>query len=651
MKLRPGQILIILMMIIFSSNVRSKVCLPELVSNGMILQRDTQNTIWGWADRGEQITVTFKDSVYTTLPDSNGCWSVVLPAVNAGGPYSIQIRGKNSITLNNILFGDVWICSGQSNMELPLRRVSWVYDSLMNHYENDNIRQFYVPRTYNFTDPQHNIASGAWKPAVSENISDFSATAFFFAKALYEQYQIPVGLINTALGGSPVQAWMSKDALKSFPHYYHQALMYKDSELVHLIQKSDSYRRQVWYDILERQDNGKKTENNWLDPDTHTDTWESMQIPGFWTNPELADIDGAIWFRKTIQVPPALSGKQSKLILGRIVDADSVFLNGHFVGTTSYQYPPRRYDIPRGVLQTGENTIVIRVINERGRGGFFPDKPYTLAVGDQHIDLTGEWKYKLGTSMPPLSPQTFIRWKPMGLYNAMIAPLLNYRIKGVIWYQGESNTGNPVEYRELFPTMIRDWRNQFGQGAFPFLYVQLPNYMRPSPKPQESDWALLRESQLKTLSLSKTGMAVAIDIGEWNDIHPLNKKDVGHRLARAARHEAYGEKIVYSGPIYKSMQIDGDKIILSFEHTGSGLLAKGGDSLKSFAIAGLDKQFVRAQAEIKKNNVVVWSHQVKNPVAVRYAWANNPDQANLYNKEGLPASPFRTDQWNAKETK
>lgn len=265
-------------------------------------------------------------------------------------------------------------------------------------------------------------------------------------------------------------------------------------------------------------------------------------------------------------------------------------------------------------------------------------------MGNRSIDLKGKWKYRIGVKMKPLKSQTFIRWKPAGLYNAMIAPLLNYRIKGIIWYQGESNTERAIEYRELFPTLIRNWRDKWGQGDFPFLYVQLANYMKPDKTPSESNWALLREAQLKTLSVPNTGMAVTIDIGEWNDIHPLNKREVGKRLALGARKIAYGEdELVYSGHLYKSMEINGNKIILSFKHTGSGLTVKNGKKLKHFAIAGADKQFVWAKARIKGEKVVVWSDKVDKPVAVRYAWADNPQNANLFNLEGLPASPFRTD--------
>ena len=371
-----------------------------------------------------------------------------------------------------------------------------------------------------------------------------------------------------------------------------------------------------------------------------------MRIPGYWANESLGLVNGVVWFRKEITIPASMAGKQAQLDLGRIVDADSTFINGIFVGTTSYQYPPRRYTISPTVLKEGKNVIVVRVINERGRGGFVEDKPYELIVGSERIDLRGDWQYQLGAKMEPLQGETFIRWKPLGLFNAMISPLLNYQIKGVIWYQGEANVYRPMEYQQLFPALITDWRKHWNQDEFPFLFVQLPNFMPAKPEPSESNWALLRESQLKTLSLPNTAMAVAIDIGEWNDIHPLKKKEVGKRLALAAQKVAYADdQVVFSGPIYESMKIDGNKIILSFTNIGSGLMAKGSGAPKGFAICGADRKFIWAQAKIERDKIVVWNDTISQPVAVRYAWADNPESANLFNAEGLPASPFRTDEF------
>jgi sialate O-acetylesterase len=622
----------------------SQVTLPKLIADGMVLQRDTDVKIWGWASAYEQISVHFRDMTYRSAADSAGEWEIVLSDLKAGGPYEMIIEAGNRITLQDILIGDVWVVSGQSNMELPMRRVRSLYEEEIATGQNDYIRYFNVPQKYDFNTPQKDLDSGHWQKTDPETVREFSAAAYFFAKELYETYHIPIGLINTSLGGSPAEAWMSEEALKEFPVHYQEAQRFKDSDLINQIESADRARINAWYAELNRIDKGYQDTLRWDDPSLDISDWSGMNIPGFWADTDLGAVNGVVWFKKEISIPEDEADQPAELNLGAIVDADSVFVNGRFVGTTSYQYPPRSYSIPAGILKKGKNTIAIRVINERGRGGFVPDKPYGLVVGNHTIDLKGRWCYRLGAVMEPLESQTFIRWKPLGLYNAMISPLLNYSIKGVIWYQGESNADRPVEYRRLFPAMIQDWRHNWNRGDFPFLFVQLANFMEAKDQPSESNWAMLREAQHRALSVSNTGMAVTIDIGEWNDIHPLNKKDVGKRLALGARKIAYGEDIVFSGPEYQSMHIDGNKIILNFTNTGSGLMVNG-EELNQFAIAGPDSQFVWAHARIEDDKVIVWNDDVPDPIAVRYAWADNPEGANLYNKEGLPAIPFRTDDF------
>ncbi len=636
--------LIITLILLISISSFSQVKLPKLISDGMVLQRDTNIKIWGWASSGEKVSIQFINEAYNTNADDKGNWSVTIPKQKAGGPYEMKI---NSITIHDIMIGDVWVCSGQSNMELPMGRVSWHYPDEIEHSANKYIRQFLVPDKYNFNQPQKDLSGGSWKSASPENTPEFSAVAYFFAKEIYNKYKVPVGLINSALGGSPVESWISEDSIKKYPTYYNEAQMFKDNTLIEKIEDADRARSDAWYKILHKEDKGySDPQNIWYNISLNTSTWDTTSIPGYWNNSKLSGKNGVVWFRKIINVPASMAGKSAKLILGRIVDADSTFINGKFVGTVSYQYPPRRYDVPAGILKAGENTIVVRVISNIGVAGFVPDKEYDLIVGNDSINIKGVWKYCLGAEMPPLAGQTFIRWKPVGLYNAMIAPLLNYQIKGVIWYQGESNAGRPWDYKNLFTTMISDWREKWNEGNFPFLYVQLPNYGDAKSEPSESGWALLQEAQLKTLSVPNTAMTVTIDIGEWNDIHPLDKMDVGKRLFLAAEKVAYGDdNVVYSGPIYKSMKVDGNKIILSFEDVDGGLVAKGGSELKQFAIAGTDKNFVWAKAKIEGDKIIVWSDKISKPVAVRYAWADNPAGTNLYNKGGLPASPFRTDNW------
>ena len=636
-----------ILLIVGAVPLSGQLKLPRLISDGVVLQRNAPVTVWGWASQNRSVSVRFVDSTYSATADSAGAWNIVLAPMNAGGPYELTAIAGDTITIHDVMMGDVWVCSGQSNMELPMSRVTPLYGKEIADSRNENIRQFYVPQRYDFNKPREDFESGSWKSANPQNVPDFSAVAYFFGKALYDRYKVPIGLINTSLGGSPAQSWMSEEALKAFPEYYKEAQRFKDSSLIRQIEDGDRRRIAAWYALLQKRDEGYRIPGKpWYSPPLNTSRWSTMDVPGYWSKTRLGPVNGVVWFKREFRVPASAVGKEATLNLGRIVDADSVFVNGTFVGTTSYQYPPRWYIIPSGILKPGKNTIVARVISNIGIGGFVPDKPYEVVVANDTIDLRGRWQYRLGARMDPLASQTFVRWKPLGLYNAMLAPLLNHRIKGVIWYQGESNAADPLEYRVLFPAMIRDWRVHWHQGDFPFLFVQLPNFMEARKEPSESNWALLREAQFKTLSVMNTGMAVTIDVGEWNDIHPLDKKDVGDRLALGAERIAYGDaNVVYSGPLYNSMSVEGSKIAIRFTCIGSGLTAKDGDQLQGFAVAGPDRRFAWAKAAIVRDQVLVWSESIPHPVAVRYAWADNPAGANLYNVEGLPASPFRTDDW------
>ncbi len=621
-----------------------QVRLPRLISDGMVLQRDANVKVWGWADAGENVTVNFNGKTYKTTADKDGKWEVKLSGLKAGGPYTMEIKASKAITLKDILVGEVWVCSGQSNMQLPISRVRDLYEDEIADSSNPNIRQFAVPEKYDFNMPHEDLQSGNWVSADPKTVLNFSAAGYFFAKALYEKYNVPIGLINSSVGGSPAEAWMSEGALKEFPKYYEELQKLKDTDYVNQVIKNEKVVSDEWYKNVYQLDEGWSKGEKWFDVNYDASPWQTMNLPTYWEDEGLGRLNGVFWFRKEIDVPASMVGKSGRIDLGAIVDSDQVYINGKLVGSTSYQYPPRKYAVPADLLKEGKNIIVIRVISNSGRGGFVRGKPYELKAGGQKIDLKGQWQYKIGATVKPLSGSTFFQYKPAGLYNGMLFPLLNYTIKGVIWYQGESNVKDPLEYQKLFPALIADWRQKWNEGNFPFLYVQLHNFMQAQEQPSESGWAALREAQLKTLSVPNTGMAVAIDVGEWNDLHPLNKGDVGKRLALAAEKIAYGDKIVvYSGPIYQSVKIDGNKIVISFTNIGSGLIAKGGGELKYFAIAGADKKFVWANAKIEGNKVVVSSDAVSNPVAVRYAWADNPEGANLYNKEGLPASPFRTD--------
>jgi sialate O-acetylesterase len=627
-------------------NQSSRLRLPRLVSDGMVLQRETEFNVWGWASALEDITIDFIDKSYTTKADQEGKWLLQLSALKAGGPYTMEIKtSKHSLTLRNILIGDVWVCSGQSNMELPMERVKDLYSEEIANCENSEIRQFDVAMRYDFNAQKEDYETGTWEAATPENILKFTATGYFFAKSLYEKHKVPIGLIKTCLGGSRVESWLSQTALKEFPNHLETAIKFKDNAFVNKLTSEDQALVNAWYQDLDKRDKGLSKEGlPWYDINYSASDWQSMNLPNNFEKEGIKDFNGAIWFRKEVDVPASMVGKPARLFLGRIIDSDTAYINGQYIGNITYQYPPRKYTIPEGLLKEGKNLIVVRVICNDGHGEFIDDKPYEIITKDESLDLKGTWQYKIGATTTVQPETTFVQWKPSGLFNGMLSPALKYTIKGVIWYQGESNASNAIEYKSSFPKLINEWRELWQQGDFPFLYVQLPNYLSHDLEPSESDWAELREAQLETLMVTNTAMAVAIDLGEWNDLHPLNKKEVGYRLSLTARKVAYGENIVHSGPIYKSMKIHGNKIILSFTNIGGGLVINKGNELKHFAIAGSDKKFIWAKAKIVNDTVVVWNDNLTNPTAVRYAWAFNPEGANLYNSEGLPASPFRTEK-------
>ncbi|MGF7038565.1 sialate O-acetylesterase [Mucilaginibacter lappiensis] len=623
------------------------VRLPQLVGNGMVLQRDARVNIWGWAAAGEKVSISFRGN-YHTVADKNGGWKIVLPAMKPGGPYIMDIRASNHIILNDILIGDVWFCSGQSNMVLPMERVKERYPEEIASANYPEIRNFFVKTESDVTRLHDDLLPGKWIKADPENILSFGAASWFFAKKLYQKYHIPIGIINSSVGGTPVQAWISEGSLKEIAPYNSRLSQFHNTSFMDSVTKVNALANNQHNSSPVKNDKGLNGAKTWYDTAYVPRNWHHFWLPGYWDDQGVKNLNGVVWFRKEIILPTSVQGQPAKLFLGRIVDADQTYVNGKSVGNITYKYPPRRYNVPAGLLKPGKNVIVVRVLNTSGKGGFVPDKPYHLNIGNEVIDLRGEWLYQVGQVFSPAdtyTPPVFTAQnEPTGLYNTMVAPVINYTIKGLLWYQGESNADKAAEYGRLLEALIADWRSRWNQGDVPFIYAQLPNFNEVEYSPAQSDWARLREGQLKALSVPNTGMAVTIDAGEWNDIHPLNKKDVGERLAIAAENVAYGEKnIVASGPIYQSAVVKGSRIAVSFKNTGSGLVIHDGTELEQFAIAGADKKFVWATAIIEGDKVIVWNEKVINPLYVRYAWADNPEGANLYNKEGLPASPFRTD--------
>jgi len=568
--------------------------------------------------------------------------------MSSGGPYTMDIMGKSHITLRDILVGDVWICSGQSNMAHYFGRHRERYAKEIAEADVPEIRQFFVPTTAVLEGPLEDIPGLKWKRSTPENIIDFTVVGYFFAKKLYDTYKVPQGIINTSVGGTRIEAWTSEEGFKDFPQILKTIKRNKDRKYIEKVNAAARADREA-DGPKKTKDKGLAGELKWFDPDYQPLNWKRINIPGYWEDQGIRDLNGVVWYRREIDVPESMCGVEGQIKLGRIRNADEVFVNGERIGGTTYEYPQREYSIPANTLKPGKNLIVVRVTNDSGKGGFIPDKPYLLTVGGNSIDLKGDWLFKVGAAFRktrPYKQEIRAQDQPTSLYNGMIAPFVNYGLRGFLWYQGESNSGDPESYRKLLPNLINDWRSKWQLGELVFLIAQLPNFMDVDYLPAESNWALMRDAQLDTaLEMPQTGIGFNIDLGEWNDIHPGNKKPVGERLALQAMSLSYGESdLVASGPIYQSHRIEGNRIVLSFDHIGSGLVANNGEPLDHFAIAGMDLEFVWAEAIIENDNVIVWSDEITDPKYVRYAWADNPDFANLYNREGLPASPFRTDK-------
>ncbi|HMQ59065.1 MAG TPA: sialate O-acetylesterase [Flavilitoribacter sp.] len=630
----------LLFLFFLTGQLFAQISLPKLVSDGAILQRDEPLKLWGYASPAEKITVALDGKQYKTKADAQGNWALTLPPHPAGGPFEMQLKGKNTLTVKDLLFGDVWLCTGQSNMVLTMERVKEKYPDEIASADNPEIRNFFIKTMTDLQSPRVDFPDGKWVAASPETVLQFGAVAYFFAKELYEQYRVPIGIINASVGGTPIQAWISENGLREFEDL--QTIITRNKDEAYVKEQLAENRRHTL--IRPNEDKGLLEAPKWYETDYQPNGWRNIHIPGYWEDQGLGKLDGVVWYRREIDVPADMCGKAARLFMGRIVDADHIYVNGQQVGNITYQYPPRRYIVPAGVLKPGKNTIVIRVQNQANKGGFVPDKPYALTTGDREIDLKGDWQYKVGQAYEPVPayPAFSAQNQPASLFNAMTSPVVaQTAVKGVTWYQGESNAGDPRPYAGYLKALIHDYRNRWHREDLPFLYVQLANFMDRNFLPAESNWAELRNAQLQALELPRTAMAVAIDLGEWNDIHPLNKKDVGQRLALGARALAYGEKdLPYSGPVYKSFEIEGPKMILYFDHTDGGLKSADGEPLNQFAIAGEGRQFVWADARIAGNTVEVSSDKISSPRFVRYAWSDNPEGANLYNGAGLPASPF-----------
>lgn len=630
-------------------NTNARVQLPTIFSDHMVLQRDKPIAVWGTATAGEKISIELNKQKMTVTANPLGEWKVQLNPEKAGGPFILLVKGENTIRIQDILMGDIWVCSGQSNMEMKIGSWGFIhnYEAEIAAANYNHIRQFEVPLT-TATSAQSDTRGGEWLVCNPNNAAKFSAVAYFFARELHGVLNIPIGIVNTTWGGTNIETWISKTTFEKTSDFSYLMNGLKQINLNELIiAKQNKYNQRIT-EIKKLQSTHGSDTTVWKQVDFNDQDWGSLKLPGIWEEQGLDYLDGEVWLRKTIELTHIDIAESAVLELAMIDDTDETFINGVKVGSTFSYNKKRAYPIPKGILKAGKNTIVIKVNDTGGGGGVYgKSADMQLLLGTQKIALAGNWKYTIGfiqEAKISADPNSF----PSLLYNAMIHPLTYLGIKGVIWYQGEANTGRSYQYRTTFPLLINDWRAQWKQGDFPFYFAQLSSWHADYGNSNKgSGWAELREAQANTLSLKNTGMAVTIDVGDSADIHPKNKLDVGKRLAAIALNKTYHKKNTYSGPVLSTYTVNGNKIELTFKFATGGLLIKNEKKLlQGIEIAGSDQHFYPAEAMIiGANKLVVFNKTVPAPVAVRYAWADDAGAANLFNKVGFPALPFRTDNW------
>jgi len=645
--------------------------LPALFTDNMVLQQSTNVKIWGKASPGKMITIESSwGEKATAVTADDGHWKTDIKTPAAGGPYSLSISDKDTvIKINDLLIGEVWFCSGQSNMEMPVQ--GWPPNDLIDNYQQEieqakypEIRMFTVARNAALFNQDDVI--GNWRKCDPQSVKSFSATAYFFGKKLYKDLQVPIGLIHSSWGGTPAQAWMDEEHLQKYPEY--KAVIDQIDGSLEKITEQKAWLDNLQQLILGPADNVNRFEElDFMDNavkeaafDDHG--WQTMSLPRLWEDSQIGAFDGVVWFRREVDLSSFNQDQDLILELGPIDDMDITYVNGVEVGRhmkEGFWSVKRKYTIPANVIKKGSNIIAVKVVDNQGGGGIYGSaddmKIYPSENPGKILSLAGEWKFLPVAEYKNASfylfdiadKQYYKRPKvpvesnpdtPTTLYKGMVHPVVPYTIKGTIWYQGEANVNNPKQYEELFPDLIGNWRDVWGLGDFPFYFVQIAPY----DYGDGQSWKL-RDAQRKTLRVPNTGMAVTLDIGNPKNIHPGNKQDVGKRLALWALAKTYAKNLVFSGPLYESIDIKGDKALIHFKYSAKGLKAKEG-GLKDFLIAAKDKVFKKAKAVIEGDKVIVSSPHVAEPVAVRYLW-DNTSQATLFNVAGLPASSFRTDNW------
>lgn len=635
--------------------LQAKVLLPAFFTDNMVLQQKSDVTFYGSATPNKKVTVKvgWNAEIHQTYADETGKWNIKVSTPQAGGPYDIRFSDGSELDLKNVLIGEVWLCSGQSNMEMPIAGWGKVqnYEQEITNADYPSIRLFQVKKATSLS-PKDDLEStmGGWAVCSPTTVPEFSALAYFYARELWTNLNVPVGVIDCTWGGTPAEAWTSFQTIsqtmgfEEVTRIFHEA-GFDENKIIE--QYNVVYRE--WNNRLKDADKGFREGYPVLcDENVGNIRLNSMKLPCQWETDALPGFDGVVWFRKEIQIPEKWAGKDLTLSLGMIDDEDVVYLNGEQVASGTGFNTPRVYTIPAEKVKAGTSVLVVRVLDTGGEGGITgnADALYMAVKGETPISLAGEWKYQEGVSLKevgtlPPSPSGSSSY-PTVLYNAMVHPLTVLPIKGVIWYQGEANVGRAMQYESLFQGLIQDWRRQFHAPHLPFYFVQLANYLQRQPVQPDSQWAALREAQSKALHLEHTGMVTTIDIGEAADIHPKNKQEAGRRLALCALSHTYGKDIVSTPPQYDTYQIKGNQVYLYFR--GEEKSFDTTLELKGFTMAGPDHRFYEAQARVEGDKIVVECPEVQIPVAVRYGWADNPE-CTLFGASGLPVSPFRTDNW------
>lgn len=608
----------------------------------MVLQRDKPNTIWGWTKPNAEVRLELVGETAETVAGDDGRWSIRFTPPPAGGPYTLVLDGPERRELKDLLVGDVWLCSGQSNMEFGLAQSNGGDEEVRNA-NRPNIRLYTAASQVAYSPASG--PKGSWKTCTPESTARFSAVGYYFGLRIHEEQKVPIGLVQCAIGGTPAESWASEEALRPLGDFNQQL-----DEVARLRELGGpQYGNFIahWYDEF---DQGQK-DDAWFSPDLDDSGWTPVSLKNGFSKLGVAETPAVVYFRKTITLPESAATSEARLQLGIVERMDTVSINGRWIGASAWVENPRNYPIPEDLLRAGENTIVIRVLKSQPDGGFrSPPEQLKLMLDDKTvIPLEGEWRAKVSVDARPPHPLPagFENWPvmPSVLYNGMIAPLAPMSLSGAIWYQGEANAGRAEQYRTLLPAMIADWRRAFGQDDFPFYIVSLAAFMNRSEDPGgPGGWAEFRDAQHHVArTVKKSGLALAIDKGDASDIHPKDKREVGERLALCALADHYGKDVPHSGPVFQSAELtpSGDALRIRFDHADGGLVAKGGE-LVEFSIAGEDLKWTWAEARIDGRSVIVSSPDVRQPKYARYAWQSNP-RATLYNGAGLPAVPFRTD--------